>query len=329
MTTAELNLFAEPAVAPFVVPSATAGPPQRVAYMRLGARVPRRPSDRGSWWEKRNALLQLLRARGHSVMVEPDTPNPIASADVVMLEFGPSNPIFCADRWAAQAAALRTARGRIIYLNDDPALLPLPLEIAEALAECEPVQAWLNTPLAAQVGAGLSLEGGEVYGHDAPFGSLLPHRGPSPWFRPSLVYQGRNAGRLKVLQRVRRSGVPLTVLGRPEEWPDDWSVRRPPPQDERHAMLGEYAGALLLADQQHHALQWRTGRAYHALSAGVPVVTPEPMSGVPWARPMGFNDKLALWTELPAARDTAVVEQGEVVAAEGRAWDATLAEAGL
>ncbi len=166
-------------------------------------------------------------------------------------------------------------KGTIVFLCDDPDLMftwkAIPNE------EWSRWVFWFNSPFSEsqQRETGYLRDEPSSKIFDAPFGSLLRLNEPSDkYFQHGLAYIGRKDGRTKVLQSL--SSAPVSIYGRAKEWTgsgfEPMVKGEPPAQPERANFYHWQTGAICLADQKHKKLGWRTGRAYHAISAGCPVI---------------------------------------------------------
>jgi hypothetical protein len=251
----------------------------RIAYRRMSGMIgltDLEQGTRGMWLEKRRALLATLAARGHEValinrmtkysqpVVEPKWD---ASYDLLMIEFGSSNTRFYGKDLAETQRMVEQHRGRVIFLCDDPDLPYLWKTIEPKRLDRWCV--WANASNHESFG-GLPSSVGVL---DAPFASLLPQPdAPSQGGEP-FVYVGRPNGREKVFRMLLDGGAQFEVGGREAEWKDfSVVVREMPLQSQRSAFYAARRGCLVVADRKHKRLGWRTGRAYHALYAGTPVL---------------------------------------------------------
>ena len=97
-----------------------------------------------------------------------------------------------------------------------------------------------------------------------------------------VVYIGRPNGRTKYFKEFLQSP-DLVISGKKEEWSDfDADVIANPAQKDRKQFYTDYAGCLAVYDTKHKNCGWRTGRAYHALYAGIPVCAPSGNDGLRW-----------------------------------------------
>lgn len=179
--------------------------------------------------------------------------------------FGGANERFYGKDLAETQAMVARHRGPIVFICDDPDLPYLWKTVKK------PGQwvAWLNATRPQPFGG----QPAAVKCYDAPFASLLDFVEPRAAQSGSLVYLGRPNGRTAAVRKVLASGVPIQFYGRFKEWVGyDVIVAASPTQAERRAFYSRQLGCLALADKKHKQLGWRTGRAYHALHAGCPVV---------------------------------------------------------
>lgn len=256
----------------------------KIGYRRVSGKLPLTPDEngaRGTWLEKRLGLIQALQNRGHSFdwLSEPTANSaaagfqkvPKGNLDVLMLEFGGTNLMFNKKAWEETFALIKAHTGKIIFLCDDPDLSFLWNEL--------PDEDWSRWTIAANA---IMLATTKVKLHvplkanlvDAPFHALLTQREFSPGTKPTAIYYGRPNGRLKLLDPFIQTGA-LAIAGKESEW-NDPAIRllTPPEQKERSDWYRQFRACFAVNDSKHTITGWRTGRAYHALLAGIPVAVP-------------------------------------------------------
>jgi hypothetical protein len=281
----------------------------KIGYRRVSGKLPLTANEagaRGTWLEKRRALIAELLDRGHTVDYLSDpTPKsqaagflkvPYQACDLLVLEFGGMNLMFNKKAWEETFVVIRAHKGKIVFLCDDPDLTFLWKEmpdedwsrwtIAANATEISLVRDKLKVPTKARV-------------IDLPFHELLPVQEFSDGDKATTVYYGRPNGRIKILTPYLLSGI-LTVAGRTEEW-NDPSLRivEPPAQKDRAEWYRQWRGCFAMYDQKHALCGWRTGRAYHALLAGIPVVVPRGNPALAWAWQLDSPRDLATFIKLP------------------------------
>lgn len=264
-----------------------------IGYRRVSGKLPLTADEagaRGTWLEKRRALLLALANRGHTFRYLSDlTPNsqaagltktPYKACDLLMLEFGGMNLMFNKKAWEETFAIIRAHKGKIVFLCDDPDLTFLWKEmpdedwsrwtIAANATEVESVRLKLGVPAKAKV-------------IDLPFHELLEQQPYSEGDKAVAVYYGRPNGRIRTLTPYLQSGM-VTVAGRAEEWNDpSIQIVEAPAQKNRAEWYKQWRACFAMYDQKHALCGWRTGRAYHALLAGIPVVAPRGNPALSWA----------------------------------------------
>lgn len=273
----------------------------KVGYRRVSGKLPLTDNEagaRGTWLEKRRGLIASLEERGHtfSYLTDP-TPNSQEAGyakasnyhcDLLMLEFGGNNLMFNKKAWEETFAIIKQHKGKIVFLNDDPDLpflwKELPDEdwsrwtIAANAVNTDAVRKRLNVPTAAKV-------------IDIPFHAVLRQREFADGINTTAIYYGRPNGRSKVLAPFLSSGI-VTIAGKQEEWGNEIVVPAPE-QKNRSEFYRQWRACLAIYDGKHADTGWRTGRAYHALLAGIPVAAPRGNRGLAWAFPADYPNELA------------------------------------
>ena len=263
-----------------------------IGYRRVSGKLPLTNDEkgaRGTWLEKRLALIASLEARKHSFryLSEPTANSeavgyqklPYEPCDVLMLEFGGANLMFHQKAWNETFEIIKKYQGKIIFLCDDPDLpflwKSLPDEdwarwtIAVNATQLDMTRLKLNIPAQAQV-------------VDTPFHALLEQREFKDGQEFTAVYFGRPNGRMKSLTPYLQSGM-VTVAGKADEWKEEpISLVTPPEQKERSDWYRLWRACFAIYDKKHEVTGWRTGRAYHALLAGIPVAAPYGNPALDW-----------------------------------------------
>jgi hypothetical protein len=282
-----------------------------IGYRRVSGKLPLTADEngaRGTWLEKRRAFIASLETRGHTLkyLSEP-TANSEAvgyqkqtyeTCDLLILEFGGNNLLFHKKAWSETFEIINQHQGRIIFLCDDPDLpflwKQLPNEdysrwtCAVNAEKLEPTRLKLQIPSAAKI-------------VDTPFHALLEPRPFRDGEKATAIYFGRPNGRLKAITPYLQSGM-VSVAGKDTEWNDKTiHIATPPQQKERSDWYRQWRACFAMYDGKHEATGWRTGRAYHALLAGIPVAAPRGSSALNWAwqldSPKDLADLLKKTTE--------------------------------
>jgi hypothetical protein len=263
-----------------------------IGYRRVSGKLPLTTDEkgaRGTWLEKRLALIASLEKRGHTFhYLSAPTINseavgykkePYVPCDVLLLEFGGANLLFNRKAWDETFVIIREHQGRIIFLCDDPDLPFLWKELPDEdwlrwtcavnASQIEPTRLKLGIPAKATI-------------VDTPFHALLEQQEFSDGTNPTAVYFGRPNGRMKSLMPFLQSGM-VTIAGKKEEWKDDSLYIVPvPEQKERSDWYKRWRACFAMYDGKHAITGWRTGRAYHALLAGIPVAAPYGNPALDW-----------------------------------------------
>lgn len=262
----------------------------KILYRRYSGSVgvtDRERGIRGGWIEKRLALMARLKAHGHEILMasKPSQASkgcwevvPAGSkADLLMIEWSMTNWVFVREDIAETARYIQRHKGPIVFLCDDPEMLggcfdPRTISLF-AQKTYRRWTLWLNTPYSTSHLSKHLRFPRDARVVDAPFASLLAtNLKPRTQYLPKLIYSGRGTGgREARLVELSRS-TPIQLFGRIKEWAKLTPTADAPPQVDRHKLYAQYTGCLALADRQHKMTGWRTGRAYHALRAGIPTL---------------------------------------------------------
>jgi hypothetical protein len=251
----------------------------KIAYRRMSGAIGTSQLEtgtRGLWFEKRGALYRALVTRGHTVdyvnrmtrysqqLEEPKFD--ARTHDLLMVEFGSNNERFNGKDLDRTREMVDQHAGPIVFICDDPDLPYLWKTVGDGTKW----SMWMNATRPQPFGGCPP----SVRCYDAPFAALLPDPKPvSHEHTDRLVYMGRALGRKSTMKKILEAQLPLDIFSNPKDWKDyPVQVHEPPTQVERSNFYGTKLGCLVLADNKHKELGWRTGRAYHALYAGCPSV---------------------------------------------------------
>lgn len=266
----------------------------KIGYRRASGKLPLTTNEngaRGTWLEKRHALWIALAKRGHTIVpLSKPTQNSIEAGwqevdepvDYLIVEFAGNNLSFYGKDWLRTVEIVKRHKGRVLFLNDDPDLPYL-----WKLSDDEDWSRWTIAVNAVNLDAArdalkVPKQAAVV---DFPFASLLIKRSFVDGAIPDAIYYGRPNGRAKVIQPYLDSGR-LLIAGKPQEWEKiTKNVIPAPEQKDRADWYGQFRTCLAIYDNKHAATGWRTGRAYHALAAGIPVCAPIGNRGLLWAEP--------------------------------------------
>lgn len=306
----------------------------KIAYRRMSGPIGLsrfEEGTRGLWLEKRVAFLDELTRRGHVVDIYNRTtkftdlvpPPTFPGHDLLFIEFGSSNTRFYGEDLVQTLKYLREHTGRVVFLCDDP---DLPFLWKTPKEDWDRWSVWMNAKYPQPFGGQFD----QVRSFDAPFASLLPVTEPRPVVDEELVYIGRPVGREKVFRSLESA--PLRVFGRTKEWEKfGFRVESPPSQSVRRKFYGDRAACLVVADAKHKRLGWRTGRAYHALHAGCPVLVEKSHSALA-ADFDSFEtagDVVSWMKDLPECRTEVWRRQRDSVERDRAIFESTFREFGL
>jgi hypothetical protein len=305
----------------------------KILYRRMSGKIgvtDQEVGTRGLWLEKRKALLSLLEARGHTVhRASLPTKESVGQFecryeppyDLLFIEFGSSNAQFYGEDLKKTVKFVSEHKGQIIFLNDDPDLPYL----WDTVEEPKRWAVWANAITPQPFGG----QPREVRMYDFPFSSLQNSLKPSRQYqKDALVYLGRPIGRKQMVQSLFAFGAPWRIHGKPKEWAEfGVEVYEPPTQSARADFYNRQIGCLALADAKHKLLGWRTGRAYHAVLAGCPVLAEADHPALRIFSTFRHVKEVREWYERmkdDVSRETVWAAQLEMIRSERQVIDATL-----
>lgn len=218
-------------------------------------------STRGAWLEKRIAFVELLKSRGHEIEIV-NTGDPFKLFDVLFVEFGSNNKVFYGDD-ITYTEELMSYNGefekKIIFICDDPELFP---KLNPFFVD----HYWVNADneLACSKHFGVSCESFPFYGLQEVRRFAGEHNGKV------VYYGGTSQGREERLSKYKVL-LPIEVYGKEKDY-KTINPKAPPSQEERSDFYRSFAYCLGMQDNKHRKLGWNTGRIYHAIASGIPVL---------------------------------------------------------
>jgi len=254
---------------------------------------------RGAWVEKRKSIIERLQANNyrvqpigeltdatakHGIRNIAGEPGKHVECEILMLEFGGTNMMFFGDDWRRTLELIKNHKGKIVFINDDPDLsFPwnrLPDEdysrwtVAVNAVNAELAKMVLKCPSACKV-------------VDMPMHSNMTFKPAATPKLNQLCYIGRPNSRGIYFKKEGRGfaySPHIRIVGKPKEWAEYPGVPllEIPQQRNRAGFYRMFSGCLSVYDEKHAICGWRTGRAYHAVYAGVPSVAPVGNSGLDW-----------------------------------------------
>lgn len=265
-----------------------------IGYRRVAGKIGLTKNEagiRGAWVDKRVALFKTLGYDKYRIKLLSDVTEETkndgieaddsAVCDILYLEFGGTNLQFYGKQWEKTVDIVKRHSGKQkVFVCDDP---DLPF-----LWELLPDEDWSLWTIAAN-----AVHTDEVLKVlKAPAGVKCIHLPMDKGMQADMfsagsiqkiVYIGRNQGRAVYFKMFGISPF-LQIAGKQTEWEDypNFSLVDVPQQKDRRAFYRNYYGCLAVYDKKHAATGWHTGRAYHALYAGIPVLAPPGNDGLDW-----------------------------------------------
>jgi hypothetical protein len=256
-----------------------------------------------------------------------------APCDMLFVEFGGLNKMFYGKDIAQTLEIIKKYHDKpVVFLCDDPDLLFPWNEIElpktafywqNCLVNCDPQKPQ------------------KVKFCDFPFGSLLTLNPCIQYERMEIAYSGRpNGDRLKFFQELSKSPQSefVKVYGRQSEW-NDTGLRvsgDSPAQPQRQLFYRRRLACLGLGDQKHRDHGFRTGRVYHALSAGCPVtlkagndIFPAGVGDLSYWKSVGDLTDAFNYLKIQPNREKLVKDQQHYIKSEFSICQTTAKETGL
>jgi hypothetical protein len=269
---------------------------------------------RGAWVDKRVAMFKKFQADNYKIILLSDTTESTKGEtvvkqhkehyDILCLEFGGTNLQFYGNDWELTTKYVDFHKGPVWFLCDDPDL--------SFLWNLTPNEDWNRwTILANAVNAEATLQAlkapdGVKFEH-IPMDKYMEADSFNAGSIPKVVYIGRNQGRSAYFKTFGNSPY-LRIAGKAKEWEDypEITIVDVPQQKNRRKFYRDYYGCLAIYDKKHKETGWHTGRAYHALYAGIPVLAPPGNSGLDWCYPVSDCSDIEKFIDLSVEERQAI-----------------------
>lgn len=296
-----------------------------IAYRRVAGKIGLTANEngiRGAWVEKRIALIKHFLNLKYQIVLLSETTETTKQqgyktfskyqpCDLLVVEFGGNNLQFYKKDWLKTSQIIKAHTGQILFLIDDPDL-PflwhlLPDEdwsrwtVAANAVNTNAVREILKVPAEAKVVDYPMMPEGDNLTFNAKENS-------------HLIYIGRPNGRKKYLNDYTQSDH-LRIAGQEKDWRQYDKIKLLPYPQQRHRkqFYQQFSGCLAISDNKHIQTGWRTGRAYHALYAGIPVCAPKGNEGLSWCSPVTQLSDLSFYAQLPSHQlETIWLKQKEI-----------------
>lgn len=267
-----------------------------IGYRRVAGKIGLTSHEegvRGAWVDKRVAMFKKFLSENNKIVILSGTTFETRNEgvekqkehfDILCLEFGGTNLQFYGKDWEETVSLVKAHDGFVWFICDDP-----DLSFLWNLLDGEDWSRWTIIANAVNTNAVLeTLRAPEGVGcvHVA-MDNYMESDAFSAGSIPKVVYIGRNSGRSAYFKTFGKSPH-LQIAGKAKEWEDypDLTLVDVPQQKDRRKFYRDYYGCLAVYDKKHKETGWHTGRAYHALYAGIPVLAPPGNAGLDWCYPI-------------------------------------------
>ena len=268
----------------------------KIAYHKVSGKIGlsnHETGKKGMWVEKRVAFLNFLQEK-HTFDILTKTTPPTQRLgysqkitnekyDTLILEFGGTNMLFYERDWDFTFYLIKKHKGQIIFLCDDPDLM-FPFKKID-----EDYSRWtilLNTPTPQLCRDILHIpDKAEIL--DYPFHHGMHKMGITTPKNKKIIYMGSLKNRKS--QAFLLDSKHITSITEKQDTPH---------QFQRYNYYRNFFASLCLYDKKHEKTNWRTGRAYHALSAGIPTLAMEGSIGLGWCYPVSTLRDIDEFTKL-------------------------------
>jgi len=263
-----------------------------IGYRRVSGKIGLTQNEkgkRGSWVEKRVALLRNLLNLNYKIKLlsktSDETNLPINNNDFkfLILEFGGTNYNFYKKDWDNTVEIIKKFDGNILFINDDP-----DLPFLWNLLDNENWERWtvgvnaVNTLQAKNI-LKCPIKTKVV---DIPMFKGMVFKEFNNINNPEMIYIGRPNGRNKYFNEFLKCKQ-LSIAGKEKEWIGfEANIVDMPDQKDRSEFYRKFNSSLTIYDTKHKLASWRTGRAFHAIYAGIPVCSPKGNYGLNWCYPV-------------------------------------------
>jgi len=250
--------------------------------------------QRGSWVEKRIGLINFLKSKNIEINYlssftsqSQHIKQSEGKIDVLLLEFSGNNLNFYEKDYNHTLKLIEKHNGKIIFVCDDPDL-PFLWKLLKN-EDFSRWDIWINAKNKEKAREILKIpDKCQVY--DIPFHQFLKPTNQSNYKIKKIIYIGNNTGRKKIFQELINSPN-LIISGREKEWQDyNVQITLMPDQKDRKQFYKLFFASLCVNDTKHLDSKWRTGRFYHGLYSGLPILTVKNYSSVNGYEIENFKD---------------------------------------
>jgi len=292
----------------------------KVGYRRVAGKIgltTHEGGTRGAWVDKRVGLFKWMFSLGYNISLLSEgtehTRNEGVNRsetyhgyDILCLEFGGTNMQFYGKEWMKTVDIIANHKDKLkIFICDDPDLSFL-WELLPADEDYSKWSIWANATNAEEVLRVLKAPVGVKCSHVA-MDKYMEADSFSPGSIDKVVYIGRNSGRAAHFKTLGKSPY-LQIAGKAKEWEDypNLTLVDVPQQKDRRKFYRDYYGCLAIYDKKHKETGWHTGRAYHALYAGIPVLAPPGNNGLTWCYPINEPSDIEKFVQLSVEERQAI-----------------------
>ena len=312
-------------------------PSKTIAYRRVAGKVGLTNQEngvRGAWVEKRVALFNNLLETDNEILLLSTTTKATNNfgiehqqhyepSDLLILEFGGTNLRFYKNDWEQTISIIKQHKNEILFITDDPDL--------SFIWNLLPQEDWSRWTIGANAtnpkeSAKVLKTPNNAKTIDYPLLPSLTETTFNTHESNKVIYIGRPNGREQFFNDLTRCPN-LEIAGNEKEWHTypHLQIKPYPQQRDRQNFYKQYGGCLAVYDRKHKATGWRTGRAYHALAAGIPIAAPIGNEALNWTYPimsryslnafseLNINNKQNLWEEQKQKANEPFINPFEII----------------
>ena len=259
-----------------------------VGYRRVSGKIGLTDNEsgvRGAWVEKRKALWDNIKQKHEIIPLSNLTDSTKLtgleqsneSCDILLLEFGGTNLQFYKKHWEETIQIIKSHKGKVFFITDDPDLSFL-WDLHHDYSNWTMVVNAINLRVCRVV---LKIPS-EIKIINYPFHIGMSSQEYSEEHNKKIIYIGKPSGRMTYIKKLKQSHH-FEIAGKNAEWEKvGVNAIDIPQQKDRYQFYKKYAGCMALYDKKHATTGWRTGRAYHSLYSGIPVLSIDGNESLNW-----------------------------------------------
>lgn len=275
-----------------------------IGYRRVSGKIGITNNEngvRGAWVEKRKALWNNIKKKHEIIPLSKLTESTKLtgleqsneSCDVLLLEFGGINLQFYKKDWNETIQIIKSHKGKVFFITDDPDL-PFLWNLHNDYTNWTIIVNALNPKICRTILKIPATANIQIY----PFHIDMDRHEYSTTHNNKVIYIGKPTGRTNYIKKLAYSHHFEIACKNTERKKIGINSIDIPQQKDRYEFYRKYVGCMALYDKKHAITGWRTGRAYHSLYSGIPVLTISGNEALNWCHNIDNTNEIDKFVNL-------------------------------